>query len=111
MNRAIRASLGVIGLGLSSVVLAAGNIQAPSKVAPVQQAQNVASTKETSANDAIEDEPKICRTYKVTGSRAKRTRICMTKKEWAFHEAQTRDQAGRVTNQDGICASSSCSGI
>lgn len=44
------------------------------------------------------DEKKICRTEKVTGSRTKTQRICMTAAEWRAAQQQTRkglDEMGR----------------
>ena len=52
---------------------------------------------------------RICKTFKVTGSRAKRERICKTERQWAAHEASAKEEARRATA--GVCADRTlCSG-
>lgn len=57
------------------------------------------------AREEAEDaDKKICKSFKVTGSRAKRERICMTRTEWIDYERGTRNAAGEMTNQEGVCS-------
>jgi hypothetical protein len=53
----------------------------------------------------------VCKSFAVTGSRAKRERVCMTNEQWIAHESRTRDEAGRLTNREGVCSNAAfCSG-
>ena len=79
-------------------------------VTPVKIA---AQTSKKDADEAVSEaegeDAKICKTFKVTGSRAKRERICMTKRAWAAHEARTKEEARRATA--GVCGNANlCSG-
>ncbi|AKM06462.1 hypothetical protein [Pelagerythrobacter marensis] len=73
----------------------------------VRSAETAAVSKAAATEDL---ERKVCRTFRVTGSRAKRERVCMTRAQWIAHERETRDEAGRVTNT-GVCSNAEmCSG-
>lgn len=63
-----------------------------------------------SSQDTENAEKQICRSFKVTGSRAKRERICMTRAQWIAQEQAARE-AGRDIGNSGICADrTACSG-
>lgn len=46
------------------------------------------------AKDEAKDQ-RVCRTYPVTGSLARRERVCATREEWDKAGQGTRDQLGR----------------
>ena len=51
---------------------------------------SVAQAEETSTTQEPKPEKKICRTEQVTGSLARRSRICLTKAEWDKVAADTQ---------------------
>ena len=54
-------------------------------------------------------EKKICRTYKVTGSLTRQTRICRTEKEW--READQATQKGVSDMQGSASGAGRCIGL
>ena len=94
-------------LFLAALLLQVGSADA----ATGQSFQQVAASDDAKASGSDKDlEKRICKTYRVTGSRAKRERVCMTKAQWADYERLNRDFAREMTNT-GICADGSvCSG-
>ena len=53
-------------------------------------------------DDETDRNRRICKTFRVTGSRAKRERICKTERQWAAHEASAKEEMRRATA--GVCA-------
>lgn len=101
-----------------SMLLATLLMQASEPV-PDRNSGNEARVAATSVEQSEEDRSAseeelarmVCKSFTVTGSRAKRERVCMTRAQWIAHEARTRDEAGRLTNQDGVCSNAEfCSG-
>jgi len=91
-----------------SMIMAVLLIQGGSTIAG--NADERAASAGAESAQAAKDEKQVCRTFRVTGSRAKRERVCMTQAQWDAHEERTREEAGRVTNT-GICSDGSvCSG-
>lgn len=71
-----------------------------------QSADNKADSEVQKSED---ENARICKTFKITGSRAKRERICMTKSQWAASEAAAKEEARRATS--GVCGNGKlCSG-
>lgn len=78
-----------------------------SATAPAGEVVRTASATNADAparEEAEDANKKICKSFKVTGSRAKRERICMTRTEWIDYERGTRNAAGEMTNQEGVCS-------
>ncbi|MEP2726761.1 hypothetical protein [Roseibium sp.] len=73
-----------------------------------------ANVEQSSDGDTLTEEElgrTVCKSFRVTGSRAKRERVCMTKAQWIAHDSRTRDEAGRLTNSEGVCSNAEfCSG-
>ena len=61
-----------------------------------------AEAAETSADEARQ-EKKICRTEAVTGYRARRSRVCMTKRQWeALADGSRRGANEYITDQNRV---------
>jgi hypothetical protein len=54
-----------------------------------------------SADDAVKEEKKICKTQGVTGSRLNKTRTCRTAKEWDDIERVNKENAAKMTDMKG----------
>ncbi|SFP22182.1 hypothetical protein [Qipengyuania nanhaisediminis] len=98
----LSAILGLGALGLASTAYAD---TPPAAVAQPSAAQSTAKTdSETGASDT---EEVVCRRIKVTGSRVRKKRICMTVAQWEDHGRMSRDgatkmqEAGLVNSQRG----------
>ncbi len=94
---------------LSSLALAASTYSLPVVAqAGATQATQPASGEGATAGGA--DEGQICRTYRVTGSRTRREKVCMTAAQWAQHNENTRKQTGEMLGSDGVCSGGDCRG-
>jgi hypothetical protein len=62
-------------------------------VAPAANAQ------EAGATAAKDDTKRVCRSYPITGSIARKQRICRTAKDWAKSYQETRDAIGNEINK------------
>ena len=58
-----------------------------------------AYAQEAPATPAPDPERKICRTEKMTGSLTRRTRICLTEREWRELNARTRRGVGEMQGE------------
>jgi hypothetical protein len=59
-----------------------------------------------SAEEAPQQEKKICRTYKMTGSLTRRQRVCLTEAQW--RELNSRTQRGLQELQGSASGSPAC---
>src|SRR5262245_21615957 len=88
----IAAALSLLATGALAAPPADGGAVDPAQAtAPAEQEVAVAET-------APEEEKKICRTEKVTGSLSRRTRICMTEAQWREVYDRTRRGVGDLQN-------------
>ena len=97
---------------LASVTLplaALGTAQAQStqQTAQATNAANSSSSDEENAEEGGSE--KMCRTFRTTGSRVKRERICLTKAQWETYNENGRRTAGSVISSEGICVGGECS--
>ena len=95
----------ILGLGALAVASSAHADTPPATVAQPSVDQSPAKTNtETGASDP---EEVVCRRIKVTGSRVRKKRICMTVAQWEDHGRIGRDgatkmqEAGLVNSQRG----------
>jgi hypothetical protein len=67
------------------------------------------ATVATAADEESEDPGAkvVCKTEKVTGSRTKTKRTCMTQKEWDELASQSRQGMDRINSQAGVNRGSS----
>ena len=87
---------------LAAVLLQASTAQAaPPAVPPAQPGSD--------HGQQLASSQKICRTYRITGSRVKREKICRTASEWQkFDEANQVRGSALIGN--GVCTGGDCSG-
>ena len=95
----------ILGLGALGFASPAHADTPPAAVAQPTAAQSPSKTDaEAGASDA---EEVVCRRIKVTGSRVRKKRICMTVAQWEDHGRMSRDgatkmqEAGLVNSQRG----------
>jgi len=71
---------------------AGGATASPAPAAPATTAPKSTAT----ASNQFDSNQRVCRTYQVTGSRARETRICKTRGEWEAEARDARDALGEV---------------
>jgi hypothetical protein len=57
---------------------------------------------DSDSQDNTKEEKMVCKTEKVTGSRTKTKRTCLTEKEWDEIAAQSRQGMDRINSQAGV---------
>jgi len=77
---------------LALVFVPTGLAAAPQSGEP--QAGPAAQTEVADAEAEPAEEKKICRTERMTGSRTRRTKICLTQAEWREVHDRTREDIG-----------------
>ena len=95
----------ILGLGALGFASSAHADTPPAAVAQPSAAQSPAKTDAKAG--ASDTEEVVCRRIKVTGSRVRKKRICMTVPQWEDHGRLSRDgatkmlEAGLVNSQRG----------
>ncbi len=101
----MKAATVIIALSLCALTTPVHSMQSNSKQATSTETRTTDSEKRDAGDDA-----KICKSFKVTGSRAKKERLCKTREEWIAFYSETRDEAGRLANREGVCSDASICG-
>ena len=61
---------------------------------------------EMSAEELARSQETVCRTQQITGSLTRRSRICMTRAEWAENARRTAQEVNRISG--GAAGANSC---
>jgi hypothetical protein len=89
-------------LAMTAMLAATAAIAAPPGEDPVEPAATAqadqASNASTEAEPEAQDERKICRTERVTGSLSRRSRVCLTAAQWRELSDRTRRGVDEMTS-------------
>ena len=87
-------------LGLAAFALPAAAIAQddPSPAAPEVEAQATDEVA-TEDDDSLDMNRRVCKTYKITGSRLAKRKVCRTAYEWKRHEEEVRQNAQQALNR------------
>jgi hypothetical protein len=80
--------------------------QQPTDSASAAPAPVAAAEPEMSAEELARSQERVCRTQQVTGSLTRRSRICMTRAEWADNGRRTAQEVNRISG--GAAGGSMC---
>lgn len=86
-------------LGLAAFALPAAAIAQDdtSPAAPEVEAQ--ATDEVATDDDSLDMNRRVCKTYKITGSRLAKRKVCRTAYEWKRHEEEVRQNAQQALNR------------
>lgn len=63
----------------------------------------------TAEGEKLASNEKICRTHRVTGSRVKREKMCMTAHEWELYDEAHQNKGAAIIG-NGVCTGGECTG-
>lgn len=78
----------------------------------VPPSQKISERPVADSSEAAEsaDQKLICERYTVTGSRAKKRKVCMTAVEWRRQEEENRSTSRELLGGEGACTGGECRG-